>query len=619
MALQHWKVIFPVALAIALTGCDKMSSAFTSETERVSKAFPLPDDVNFAANRFIESSKQSGEQETAKERVEKMMQVRALTCTSTVSIGRFDSPEDIRHKPVDLDCFKQHDAEIREWLGFQRIAALLSRAALVPLAPLGAQRALPSYGESTVSISASTQSNVALALGDRGLVTVIRLPDGKPIQSISEQGFNTNAIELSPNGRVMIAQDRSGRLIKAFDTESGELIWKSEKYVSLISWLPQSKALVLICSAPGREAAILNLETGKQSSYIASIKHPLWAIPVADGEATDRRVVGGDSVIALVDHVKEADGSIVPTQVQFWSITKPLSSGKPFLMSNGTKLLYLSFPGLGWLNMATGKSGSLDMSLLRARDFTQVSDTSLMYSVPKRGDAYNREAWALDVEKMTVARVTSLDDSLGAGMPLSPRIGFMQKRRFAAVGDKVEFGEAIDLQQAISAANLEVQLEKVQQVQQAQARQDAIAQAPAPKPVLTNIPANAHVEVIGVYESKYGVHGVGVKRTTGPIRVHVRPSSTPLVLVVSSYEPVRWFVDNPGQRKISAVLVSGVHESEVLGVGGAQILKIGSTHAFKVDSPGYQELKASIARYLPNPIRSFQGTYTGESFFVGGN
>ena len=245
MSQQHWKVILPIALAITLAGCDKLSATFTPAVERVSKAFPLSDEVTLAVNRYIESPAQAVDKATAKDRIEKMMQVRALTCTSSINIGRFESPEDIRRKPVDADCFKKQDTEIREWIGFQQIAALLLKPPLVPLAPIGATRALPSYGESTVGIVTSAQSNVALAQGDRGLITVFRLPDGKPIQSISEQGFNSNAIELSPNGRVLIAQDRNGRSIKAYNTESGDLLWKSDQYRSLISWLPQAKGLVM--------------------------------------------------------------------------------------------------------------------------------------------------------------------------------------------------------------------------------------------------------------------------------------------------------------------------------------------------------------------------------------
>ena len=621
MIQQRWKVIIPVTLALALSGCDKLSATFTPAAERINKAFPLPDDVALTITRFTESAVQNGDQAAAKERIERMMQVRALTCTSAINIGRFDSPEDIRRKPVDADCFKKQDAEIGDWVSLQRIAALLSKPPLFALTELGQFRALPSYEETTAGIIASAQSNVALVRGSRGSFTAIRLPDGKSIQTIREQRFNWNATALSPNGRVLIAQGETGRSVKAYDIETGALIWNSDQYTALLSWLPKSKALVMARGGTEPSAVVLSLETGKLTPYTASIRTPRWSLEVPGG--SDRQLVGGDSGVALMDHAKEADGSIVSTQVQFWPVTRSMSSGKPFLMSNGTKLLYASYPGLGWLNMTTGQSGYLDMNLLRATDFAQISDTSLIFSVPKRDAPYQREGRVLDVEKMTVAPVLNSGNNFGAIQPLAPRVGFMQTGNVASVGDKVETGEPIGLEQAISAANLEVQLAKLQQVQaqtqaQVQAQAQARLEASAPTPMLTNVPANAQVEVIGVYESKFGMHGAGRARTSGPVRVTVAPSPTPLVLVLASYEPVRWFVDNSSNRKISAILVSGVHESGVTGARGAQVIQIGSKYAYKLNTPEYRDLKASVAQYVSNPIRTFQGTYSGEMFTVSG-
>ncbi|MDM0109694.1 WD40 repeat domain-containing protein [Variovorax sp. J22R24] len=608
MIHARWKAIVIAALALVLSGCDKLSATLTPAAERITKAFPLADDVALATSRFIESAAREGGQAAAKDRIERMMQVRALACTSAISIGRFDSPEDIRRKPVDADCLRKQDADIGEWIGFQRIAALLLKPPLAPLAELGALRTLPSYEETTIGIITSAQSSVALLQGSQGGITAVRLPDGKAFQTIRGMRFNQNAIALSPNGRVMIAQADTGRSIKAYDIESGALVWSSDQYRSLVSWLPESGALVMTRGGTESGTVLLNLVTGKSTPYTAAIRSPSWAIAVPGGP--DRRLVGGDSGVALMDHIKEAaDGGILATQVQFWPTTRPVSSGRPFLMNNGTKLVYVSYPGLGWLDLATGQSGYVDMGPLRAGNYAQISDTALLYTTPKPGASYQGEGRVLDVERMTVAPVLNYEHNLGSILPLSPRVGFMRRGNFVSVGSKVEVGESTDLQQAIAAANLEVQLAKLQQ---AQTRQEG----PGPAAMLTHVPPNAQVDAIGVYESKAGVHGAGAGRTAGPVRVTVMPSSTPLVLVLASYEPVRWMIENPGNRKISAVLVSGYHDSTVFGAGGAQVLKIGAGYAYKIDSPEYRELKASVARYVSNPIRIFQGTYSGQTFTV---
>ena len=51
------------------------------------------------------------------------------------------------------------------------------------------------------------------------------------------------------------------------------------------------------------------------------------------------------------------------------------------------------------------------------------------------------------------------------------------------------------------------------------------------------------IHVIGNYESSDGVHGFNVRRQAGDTDVYLTvsgQSSRPLILVLSSYEPVRW-------------------------------------------------------------------------------
>lgn len=142
--------------------------------------------------------------------------------------------------------------------------------------------------------------------------------------------------------------------------------------------------------------------------------------------------------------------------------------------------------------------------------------------------------------------------------------------------------------------------------------------APVPKPLLVDVPANAQIAMVGVYQgTRSGPPAPGGgSRAAGVVKVTIGPGSTPLVLVLSSYEPVRWNVQNTAGRKIAAVLLSGYHESEAAGLAGTQVLKIGSGHAYKLDSPEYKQLKSEVARYVSSPVVSFQGRYEGQEFAV---
>lgn len=102
------------------------------------------------------------------------------------------------------------------------------------------------------------------------------------------------------------------------------------------------------------------------------------------------------------------------------------------------------------------------------------------------------------------------------------------------------------------------------------------------------------------------------------MRVLVRPSARPVVLVLSSYEPVNWMVVNAGAQ-ISAVLLSGYQLSAVTGIGPAPLRRIGSAYAYSPGSVEFTNLRQAVTQYTgPREIRSFQGSYSGTEFSVGG-
>ena len=143
---------------------------------------------------------------------------------------------------------------------------------------------------------------------------------------------------------------------------------------------------------------------------------------------------------------------------------------------------------------------------------------------------------------------------------------------------------------------------------------------PRPPPMLAEVPANAEVAAIGVYQAQQASRGAGPQpRSMGTIRVTLGSGSTPLVLVLTSYEPVRWEISNRGGRKVAAVLLSSYHASEVTGLSGVQVLRMGQQYAYKVDSNEYQQLRQTVARYVGPQIRTFQGGYEGREFLVGGS
>lgn len=126
--------------------------------------------------------------------------------------------------------------------------------------------------------------------------------------------------------------------------------------------------------------------------------------------------------------------------------------------------------------------------------------------------------------------------------------------------------------------------------------------------MLGNLPSNAKVEAVGVYETK--------DRSPAGISVIVKKSSQPLVLMLSAYEPVKWnIIKEPGANLV-AIIASGYNLPEVTGAGATKtIIKRGS-YAYQPSGSGYEALSNDAIMWTGKPISKFQGTYGGTVFVV---
>ncbi|MCY1561985.1 hypothetical protein D9M68_993130 [compost metagenome] len=89
------------------------------------------------------------------------------------------------------------------------------------------------------------------------------------------------------------------------------------------------------------------------------------------------------------------------------------------------------------------------------------------------------------------------------------------------------------------------------------------------------------------------------------------------MLVLTSYEPVKWKLVRESGAPLLAVLVSGYHKSDVSGAGAARVLDLGRSYAYTRESREYNELNRGVLRRAGKSIDLFQGRYEGSSFEVG--
>ena len=81
---------------------------------------------------------------------------------------------------------------------------------------------------------------------------------------------------------------------------------------------------------------------------------------------------------------------------------------------------------------------------------------------------------------------------------------------------------------------------------------------------------------------------------------------------------MRWMlISEPGAR-LSAVLLSGYHQSSVVGAGSSRIVNLGQKYAYTSNSNEYKTLDEDVMRMTGRRIQMMQGRYEGSAFSVGG-
>jgi PHD/YefM family antitoxin component YafN of YafNO toxin-antitoxin module len=130
------------------------------------------------------------------------------------------------------------------------------------------------------------------------------------------------------------------------------------------------------------------------------------------------------------------------------------------------------------------------------------------------------------------------------------------------------------------------------------------------------------VHAIGVYESRARDRSTQ-DRVPWPIRVHLRRTPLPVVLVLMSYDPVAWQLDVDADARLHGVVLSSYYASIVhCPVPVSFVLPIqNGPHHHTLDSTEPREPRGmavitQVERAVHMSVTSFQGDYAGEQFTV---
>ncbi len=134
--------------------------------------------------------------------------------------------------------------------------------------------------------------------------------------------------------------------------------------------------------------------------------------------------------------------------------------------------------------------------------------------------------------------------------------------------------------------------------------------SPPPQGVFGDLPPNAEVHAIGVYEN---IRGVKVTR-----------ENVPIILVLTSHKKASWGITKTDNVNIVGVIVSGSGKQSVRGLApNVKVINLSgknrnsnSFQAYEKYGKGFDKLNKQVKELTGRELSSFQGNYKGWSFEI---
>ena len=610
-----------LACLLSTAACQR----FSAPEDRINAAVPLGEAATRAKQDFDASARaQSFDAGRIDNEFRDRLKMRALQCAHGYSPSLLQGDAHVRGQLSDTDCFGKFDQSLAQWIGLRHAGLLL---AAPPLRPIPTQKIAP-YLVASERIS---EGSFARRAGIAVLHTarqheVFDLGSGERLQQIAREG-RSFVVDISDNGRLLsLNQDQTTVVL---DLEQGKpLLRLDDVRDQRLFWVGQAGALYV----PDDERAPLfwDLLNDRQSPIPTSLNR-IGA--VAPTPVPGRYALLGFTRHAAIDLAQDAQGwkatlalEAEPGQaVGHWSRGQLTADGGAYVgQQNGPVLvdlrtLELRKPELAPLMVGmTVPTPDPDTLYLfgHYRSASDIEYQALLYSWRKHTLApaqvgrrlSSTLTWIPSVRRVALRddfKLTLLDALPASQAPIDAD-DYLRQLPVVAAEPSPAAGDDADA--ALAAWRAAVA---------AQTSNGADGVKKATDSDLAALAANALIETVGVYEGDGAVHGAGsAARTPGTVQVMVR-RGRPVILVLTSYEPVNWIVKPEPGAKVLAVLHGGYHPSQVQGAGKARTIDLGRIYAYKRSDAGFDRLDAEIRQRSGKGIDRFQGSYRGSVFRVG--
>lgn len=604
-------------LTCVLAGCDFGNVFLFATEDKINAAFPISENARNGKAAVLELVPGAGRKEI-EDQLNTRLKLRALNCSKGYSPSWYSPSEEIRKNLDGQSCFTEADNEIAKWLGLIRVGLILAKPALKPV-----PKSTPPFIVADGFIqNARFAANAGIALFEtQQAIEIVSFDSMKPI--FRETKGSTTVGSLSPNGRLFTTGE--GDRLKIRDTESGAVIAEIPSVRSFeFYWLDERAALYnksnsdnpfFIDFQTGKEIPVRGVIGGVQravrvpraeNEYVLFSHRGVTKIELVRGKAEPEvKLLAEKSTSGILWASNTSDATADGTHyfcanrqltlVSLETLEIETISFEPFYLQTGSatpdpdKIIFT-----GFMQPHQGES---------PRDFIySISNRTLM---PIDVAKINSQRYVYVASLRRQAVITQNKISLVGELPTLDAIPLSKFTADALAVANQRTLEAFDRQQA-------QQVVPLSGASPLEIRQSGIVGP------IANLARDAQIEAVGVYQGGVREGRISDGRKMGYVEVRLRRSVKPIVLVLSSYEPVRWMLIPESGARLAAVLVSGYYPSQVMGAGTARIVMAGSVYAYKRGSAEYNALNQEIVKWTGRSIDIFQGQYEGRAFSVGG-
>ncbi|HEY5803625.1 MAG TPA: hypothetical protein VIT90_08045 [Lysobacter sp.] len=562
------------------------------------------------------------------------LRLRARECAGTYAPSIFASAEDIREALTDKACFARADEALNSWLGMRRIAMLLKAPPLraVPKTPLHVIPALNYIQRATFAERAGV-----VLLETTGKRQIVDIGNGEVVAEGSGRWITGS---FSPNGRLLVGSSE-GEGSQVTETETGDVLATFQVQPYQFHWIGDVAAIYRPVDRTGNNQApprpvLIDFASGKETGIPMSAYQVDLVVPVPGNPR--RYTLFANNRAGHIELLQES-GSWTARLLSEHALQDMSWSREAGVSPDGRS----AFNVRGALNLVALPSlqqRSVTLKPMNVSSATATPDPDqLVLSGYLQNDKQGTQLYLYSLSRRTLAKVDTTQllanrviyiRSLNRNAVLdATKINLVDRFPTQAPVDANQYLEQRAQQVAASTAASTAMTRELLETYRSgyrptpeqialmqRARPNGSSATPYSGPV-TELGRNASIEAVGVYEGGDIGQARGASHRTGTVQVLVRRSAKPIILSLSSYEPVRWVLTVEPGAKLAAVLSGGYYESQVIGAGNARVYQIGRTYAYKRGGAEYSQLDAEVARWTGKPIQVFQGRYTGSTFVVG--